>query len=564
MLFSFPEAQEQLLSGGSPMSASFSTMKIKTKLWLITIVALTGVMALSAVSLVTLKDRMMEEKRIKTQHLIETAYGVLDYYYKLSQSGGLSDADARASAIAVIKGLRYQETDYFWINDMHPRMVMHPVRPDLDGTDLSENKDPNGKKLFVEFVNVVKKGNAGFVDYMWPKPGLKEPVPKISYVKGFAPWGWIVGTGIYVDDVEAAFWAMARMLAVIAVLVLVLLFGLSYLITNSILKQLGAEPAQVSDIVRTVANGDLCVNIDTGGNNESLLSAMKDMVEHLRVIVEEIRAASEKMASGSEELSASSEEISRNMVGQSERVAQIATSSEEMTQTVEDVAKNASQIAVSASSTAQLARSGGDIVEKSAAEIRVIEKNVNESAVVMRGLGARSQQIGEIISVINDIADQTNLLALNAAIEAARAGEQGRGFAVVADEVRKLAERTAKATAEIETMIKGIQGDVGGAVASMDGVKKQVDHEAAFAVQAGEALQRIVRSVDDLHLVIQQVASATEEMSSVSEGISGDIHAISMSAKETTAGADQIAHSSSELARLAGKMRDVVGRFKVK
>ncbi len=546
------------------MVRSFQNMKIRTKLWLITGIALIGVISLSAVALLTLKDRMMVEKRVKTQHLIETAYGVLEHYHKLAQAGTLPEKEAQAAAIAVIKGMRYQEKEYFWINDMHPRMVMHPIRPDLDGKDLSETKDPKGKMLFVEFVNAVKKDKAGFVDYMWPKPGLKDSILKISYVKGFAPWGWIIGTGIYVEDVDAAFWSMAQVLAGIAIFVLLTLMGFSWLITSRILRQLGAEPSRVTDIVRTVANGDLSVNIDAGSNRDSLLGALKEMVEHLKKIVEEIRTAAESLASGSQQLSASSEEISRTMMGQTERVSQIATSSEEMTQTVEDVAKNASQIAMSASTAAELARSGGAIVDRSAAEMNSIEQTVNRSAGIMRGLGSRSEQIGEIVSVINDIADQTNLLALNAAIEAARAGEQGRGFAVVADEVRKLAERTAKATAEIGSMIKSIQGDVGGAVVSMDGVKKQVDDEVAFAVQAGESLQRIVKSVDELHLVIQQIASSTEEMSSVSEGISSDIQAISASSKQTTAGADQIAQSSSQLARLAAGLKDIVGRFKVK
>ncbi|KAF0182236.1 MAG: methyl-accepting chemotaxis protein [Nitrospirae bacterium] len=402
------------------MGGSFQNMKIRTKLWLITAVALAGVVSLSAVALLTLKDRMMEEKRIKTQHLIETAYGVLEYYHKLSQAGTMPEKDAQAAAIAVIKGMRYQEKEYFWINDMHPRMVVHPIRPELDGKDLTETKDPKGKQLFVEFVNAVKKNKAGFVDYMWPKPGLKEPILKISYVKGFAPWGWVIGTGIYVEDVDAAFWSMAQVLAGIAVFVVLALMGLSWLITSSILRQLGAEPFRVTDIVRTVANGDLSVKIDAGNNKDSLLWAMKEMVEQLKKIVEEIRVAAESLASGSQQLSASSEEISRNMMGQTERVSQIATSSEEMTQTVEDVAKNASQIALSASTAAELARSGGSIVDRSAAEMNSIERTVNRSAGIIRELGSRSEQIGEIVSVINDIADQTNLLALNESLRSGR------------------------------------------------------------------------------------------------------------------------------------------------
>jgi methyl-accepting chemotaxis protein len=546
------------------MGFSFDNMKVRNKLLLIAAVAFLTVTVLSIVSLISLKDRMLEEKRLKTMHLVETANGTLDYFYRLSQSGKISEEAAKTAAITAIKGLRYDDgKEYFWINDMHPRMIMHPIKPELDGKDITDMQDPKGKKLFIETVSVVKNNKAGFVDYLWPKPGFTEPVSKISYVKGFEPWGWIIGSGIYIDDVNAEFWSKAKVLAAISVLAICIILIISYFVTASILNQLGAEPYYVTKVARAVAAGDLSLQIDVKGHEGSLIAAEKEMVDRLKEIVTEIKSASDSLASGSELLSTSSEEISRGLTGQSERAAQIATSTEQMSQTVVDIAKNAANIASSATDTSQLAHAGEGIVDKSVKEVGNIEGTVMESSKIMKALGDRSTQIGEIVTVINDIADQTNLLALNAAIEAARAGEQGRGFAVVADEVRKLAERSAKATAEIGSMIKTIQKDVDGAVSSMDGVKQQVGAEVQFSIQAGDSLHTIVRSVSDLHSMVQQIATATEEMSAVSEHISSDIQSIALSSKEITGGSDHIARASSDLAKLAGKMKEIIGRFRV-
>jgi methyl-accepting chemotaxis protein len=315
----------------------------------------------------------------------------------------------------------------------------------------------------------------------------------------------------------------------------------------------------------SIADGDLTVRIENDSTNETgqLLSAMKVMVTKLKVVVGDIKTASASMASGSEQLSASSEEITRTMSDQSSRSNQIAASAEEMSQTVIDIAKNASNIAAAASNTALIAKKGAEVVEKSASESKAISVTVNSSARVMQNLGDKSKQIGEIVAVINDIADQTNLLALNAAIEAARAGEQGRGFAVVADEVRKLAERTAKATSEIGGMISGIQGEVGNAVTAMNKTNDQVEVGLKYSLEAGEQLNTIVESVTSLQGMVHQIASATEEMSSTSEAISGDVQAVASGAKEISLGSDQIAQSSSELARLAGQLKGSVDQFKV-
>jgi methyl-accepting chemotaxis protein len=323
--------------------------------------------------------------------------------------------------------------------------------------------------------------------------------------------------------------------------------------------------SNISELVKEMAGGNLAKKIDIYSNDEiaDMASELDKMSKKLKRIMAEIKSTADNVASASNQLSASSEQMSRGVSEQSGRASQIATSSSEMSQTVIDIAKNASNIASAAGDASKTAQDGGNVVNKSVQEVKAIADTVSETAIMVSSLGERSKQIGEIVSVINDIADQTNLLALNAAIEAARAGEQGRGFAVVADEVRKLAERTAKATSEIGGMIKGIQDEVEKAVTSMNDGTERVNVGVELSTQAGNALHGIVKSVNNLHTMVQQIASATEEMSTVSEQISGDIETIASVSKETSAGSEQIAHASSDLAMLASNLQGIVGQFKV-
>ena len=353
-----------------------------------------------------------------------------------------------------------------------------------------------------------------------------------------------------------------RMLAIMIGLSVAVIIGLVMTWLNN---KINAPLSKAVEVANALAGGDLTARIDTDSRDEigDLMRAIKGMVEKLKAMITTIKASADSVASASEELSASSEQMSRGVAEQSGRASQIATSTAEMSQTVIDVAKNASNIASSANDTASIANEGATTVDKSVEEVNEIADTVGESSRRIISLGERSKQIGDIINVIKDIADQTNLLALNAAIEAARAGEQGRGFAVVADEVRKLAERTAKATSEISGMIGGIQNEVDGAVASMDEATNKVGLGVKNVTMAGVSLNNIVQSVNGLQAMIQQIASATEEMSTVSETISSDIETIANVSNETSSSSGQIAQSASDLARLSADLQKVVGQFRV-
>ncbi len=410
-----------------------------------------------------------------------------------------------------------------------------------------------------QVVKLLKEGNKKEAIQMLAK---LEPL-QAAYVKSVNDMNSFVRetTKSTNDAAESNARTSKIVIIILGVTALLLSISVTFWIIRSITKPLN----DAVQIATKIATGDLTVTIEETGESETglLLSAMKTMVDKLKGVVGDIKQAAASVASGSEQLSASSEEITRTMTDQSNRSAQIATATEEMSQTVIDIAKNAAEIAQSSSSTAGIATKGAEVVNKSVAESKNIVKTVSTSALVMQSLGEKSKQIGEIIAVINDIADQTNLLALNAAIEAARAGEQGRGFAVVADEVRKLAERTAKATSEISQMIGSIQGEVGKAVEAMNHTNENVNVGLKFSIEAGDQLNAIVQSVTSLQGMVQQIASATEQMSTTSEAISGDIQAVAGGAKEISGGSDQIAQSSSELARLAGHMKNIVEQFKV-
>jgi methyl-accepting chemotaxis protein len=292
-------------------------------------------------------------------------------------------------------------------------------------------------------------------------------------------------------------------------------------------------------------------------------TTIKGMVEKWRDIIGSVKQASDGVASAGVQLSASAGQMSHGASQQAEKAHQVATASEEMSQTVEDIARNATGIAETAAQAAKTAKEGGTTVEAAIKEVGEIASTVEESANHIASLSELSKKIGDIINIINDIADQTNLLALNAAIEAARAGEHGRGFAVVADEVKKLAERTTGATSEVSGIIREIQNNVTSAVTSIGHVTTKVDKGVDLSSRAGTELQAIVKSVEELQQMVQQIATAIEEMSATSVQISKDIESISDISGDTSRSSNEVLKASEELSRLGVDLQGIARQFKV-
>ncbi len=319
------------------------------------------------------------------------------------------------------------------------------------------------------------------------------------------------------------------------------------------------------EIMDKLSEGDLTARMlgDFKGNYRRLQNIVNKLGNSLENLVGDVAEAVSATASASTEISSSTEEMAAGAEEQSRQASEVAVSVEEMTRTIIETTRNASNANEASTSYGKIAKEGGIIVSETIEGMTRISLVVQKSAETVTQLGNSSGQIGEIIQVIDDIADQTNLLALNAAIEAARAGEHGRGFAVVADEVRKLAERTTKATKEIATMIKQIQKDTEDAVVSMKEGTSEVENGKKLADQAGESLNQIIAGADNVVGIITQVAAASEQQSSASEQISKNIEAISSVTQQSAAGVQQIARAAEDLNRLTQNLENLIGRFKM-
>jgi methyl-accepting chemotaxis protein len=330
-----------------------------------------------------------------------------------------------------------------------------------------------------------------------------------------------------------------------------------------------ATPIMLSaDHIDMMAKGDFSIPVSAHaiGRKDELgvfARSMDAMNRNLGQILKEVMSSSSSVASASAQLSSSAEDLSKGAMDQVEMATQVATASVQMNQASEDVAKSSATIAESAGGTVNVAKEGQKVVDKAINEVNIIAETVKTASEFVKDLGNQSDKIGDIVVVIEEIADQTNLLALNAAIEAARAGEQGRGFAVVADEVKKLAERTSASTAEIAGMIKAIREGVEKTIRSMDEAKSNVITGVQYSSQAQTALQDIIQSVDALYGGVQQIATAIEEMSATSDEITKDINQISDVTKHSFTSSEEISGAAGGLSELANNLEKAVQGFRV-
>ncbi|MCA1494507.1 methyl-accepting chemotaxis protein [Ensifer sp. NBAIM29] len=584
---------------------------IAARLYALVAIALLAMAAALVFGLFEADRQLVAERKAMLAAMNDNAIAIFDSYHKLEVAGTMSREEAQQRALKVVKAMRYQDSGYFWVNDMHPTMVMHPIKPELDGQDLSQNKDPHGKFLFIEFVKTVESQGKGFVDYHWPKPGADEPVLKYSHVAGFKPWGWVVGTGVYADDLAAMFRNGALEVAALLAAAGLVTIAAALAIVRSVVRPVD----RLKTSMRAIADEDLSAEVpetdrgDEIGQMAKVLVVLRDSVrERLDLrsreaeqqdrldaerrgneerqrsaaasqaeAMDTIGAALERLAAG--DLTAEVARIApeygklkddfnaavsalRDVIGAishstevvygsagdiSEAANNLARRTEQQAAALEETAAALDEITSTVRHASDRALEARDMVNETKASAAKSGGIVRNAVDAMGRIESSSNRISQIIGVIDEIAFQTNLLALNAGVEAARAGEAGRGFAVVAQEVRELAQRSAGAAKEIKELINASVHEVGAGV--------------ELVRSTGDALMEIETLVNRVNEQVASIATAAKEQATGLQEVNTSVNSMDQMTQQNAAMVEETTAASQMLAQESRELKSLLQRF---
>lgn len=525
--------------------AMLHSLSFKRKITLLLIGIGAGLLLIFGLSIVQIRGEIIEGRKSALRAAVESTMTIVAGYQAAAKSGAMSDSDARKAASDAVKLARYgldkSKPDYFYILTTDGTAVMHPFnRGWTPGKSALGTKNAFGVdtvKLLIDAV-AVSKTRVATVETMVVKPGDTSPnavlYPKLQYLAAVPEWNWIVGSGLYMDDVdaqvrEAAFLQLALCAAVLAAIGL-----LAVLISGSVLKQLGGEPALAIDVMDKIAQGNLAVDVPSAPVG-SVIDGLRRMVGSMRSTVTQVRASTDSVNTASIEIAAGNNDLSSRTEETSANLQKAASALEQLTGTVKQSADSAQQANQLAATAADVAQRGGQVVSQVVSTM----DDINNS----------SRKIADIIGVIDSIAFQTNILALNAAVEAARAGEQGRGFAVVASEVRSLAQRSAVAAKEIKNLID----------TSVD----KVDAGSRLVADAGLTMGEIVASVQRVRDTIGEITAAASEQSKGIAQVNQAVAQLDQMTQQNAALVEQSAAAADSLRELAARLLQAVSSFDI-
>ena len=552
-----------------------SRLRIGARMLSIIAGVVAGFIVTYAITLMIQNHTLLTDREAMLESLVQSAHGIATHYLEQSREGVMTEADAQAAALEGIRAMRYGDGEYFFVNDEDAIMLMHAANASLVGQDLSGLTDADGVRIVVELAEAGRDGGSGFVRYRWPRPGSEDPVPKLSFARGVEDWGWVISTGVYIDDIDAAFWEVATELGAILLITLAVVAGLAFVIARSITRPL----ATITAGMQRLAEGDLNVDIsydrqrDEIGDLARSFRVFRDnaqRMEEMRTQQEETeRRAAEERREALLDMAASLEASVMDVVGA------VSSASDEMHQTAGTMAELAREtsgkaeavadgsqeasanVQTVASATEELNASIGEIGRQAAKSADIAATAVTQADTTnqeMASLTEAAEKIGEVVQLITAIAEQTNLLALNATIEAARAGEAGKGFAVVASEVKNLANQTAKATEDISRQINAVQSVTGRAAEAMDRISSVIG-------EMNEIASGIAAAVEQQGAATREISSNVDRTAEGARSVSQNIHAVSEASQETGGAAQSVLAVAGDLSRHSDTLRDEVAAF---
>ncbi len=542
-------------------------LSIRARLWLIMAAALICIVLLEAKALSSQYDVMFAAeytaKENTARSLVNSAHSLLERYQRMVQEGVLSEEEAKKSALDGLRSLRDGDS-YFWVHDRSPVMLLNPAVNSLEGTNVGNFEDKAGKKVFREVMQIADaSAEGGAITYSWPRPGQNEASTKVSYVRKFDHWGWYIGSGTYPNDIASTFWSSAASTAVMTLIFV----GLMAIIIRLISTSIEAPLTQLSHTMSNIAkgDGDLTQRIPVNGEDEitRLSRSFNQFISQIHDIIRESVNASNEVASLGRELAgmgAATRKLTDEQMQESDHVATGAT---EMSQTIQEIADNADKAADAVKVVEGNSKAGLTTMQNTQAHIADLADQIQSSRASIQSLRSETESIGTVLEVIRGIAEQTNLLALNAAIEAARAGEQGRGFAVVADEVRTLASRTQESTEEIHRTISRLQEQAEATVQSMENSANHSEETSEMSQSACEAIARISDAVVTLTEMNLSVASAVEQQSVAANEISQSINRIAESSNDISNNMSRSDDRGKRLAECSDRLSEQIARFRI-
>ncbi len=539
-------------------------MKLKTQSYLLSAIILVSLLALTATGLWTLRVASNLDNKSRVTELFKSTYSILGEMEKMAQDGTLTEEQAKTIATRILRKNIYKDNEYVYVADENLNFVATPLDPQLHGTSFHDFKDGSGGSVGSILQQAVAQNPNGIAEYVWTQKQADNSIEeKLSIAEKSQVWGWYVGTGIGFNEVNERFWSTAKWQLTLCVFIGGAIFIILLLAIRRMISLLGGEPQEVRKAVQAVAAGQIQANFSEEAEEGSIYHAVQQMSRSLAQLVSNLEKSMVALRQELSDVESRAGVIAGLTDTQQQSTEMIATAMTEMASSANNVADSARDTASNTDEADRQSQVTQQLIHSTVGNIEGLATQLGTASQAVSDLDNDVNNIAKVLDVIGDIAEQTNLLALNAAIEAARAGEQGRGFAVVADEVRNLAGRTQGSTKEIQQMISNLQEGSRNAINTMGVCAETSQNTVVESRNASEALQHIVEALESITSMSHQIATAAAEQTQVGDDISQRINMIEESGNQLSSVVSESHNSTQTLSSLSNELETWVNKFTV-